>query len=165
MAAPMRSTSAARSDRRAPAGRTTSTAPALTVIPGVRRRWPVLFGAVALLVVLAGLMGAAVFHTQLAERQIRIDELERAVKDERERFDELRYQRAELRSPVRLASAAEELGMVPGDTGTFAEIDPWLLARQLAAAGVVDHTETVIVIDTDPLEQFSDVKRVSAGQP
>ena len=83
----------------------------------------------------------------------------------RERFDELRYRRAELRSPVRLAEAAGALGMVPGDTGSFVELDPWLLARQIAAAGVVDEGAREMIIDTDPLEQFSDVKRVSAGQP
>ena len=50
----------------------------------------------------------------------KIGELERSVNDERERFDELRYRRAELRSPVRLAGAAGDLGMVRGYTGTFA---------------------------------------------
>ena len=36
---------------------------------------------------------------------------------------------------------------------------------KLAAAGVVDDQSRDVIIDTDPLEQFSDVKRVSAGQP
>jgi hypothetical protein len=138
---------------------------ALSLSPAPHRRWPAVLGSFALLVVLAGMLGAAVFHTQLAERQIRIDGLERSVKDERERFDELRYRRAELRSPVRLAAAADDLGMVPGDTGTFVELDPWQLARQLAAAGAIDHQARDVIIDTDPLGQFSDVKRVSAGQP
>jgi hypothetical protein len=139
--------------------------PALTISPAPRRRWPAVLGSFALLVVLVGMLGAAVFHTQLAERQIHIDSLERSVKDERERFDELRHRRAELRSPVSLAAAAGDLGMVPGNTGTFVELDPWRLARQLAAAGAVDDQARDVIIDTDPLEQFSDVKRVSAGQP
>ena len=46
------------------------------------------FGAT--LVVFAGLLGAAVFHTQLAQRQLRIDSLEKAVDEQRELFDELR---------------------------------------------------------------------------
>ena len=163
MAVPMRAAAQKKSAKQPKQANQPKQALALTPTP--RRRWPVALGGIALLVVLAGLLGAAVFHTQLAERQIRIDGIERSVKDERERFDELRHRRAELRSPVRLAGAAEELGMVPGDTGEFVELDPWQLARQLAAAGVVDDSSRSVVIDTDPLEQFSDVKRVSAGQP
>ena len=68
--------------------------PALTLSPAPRRRWPAVLGSFALLAVLAGMLGAAVFHTQLAERQIRIGVLERSVNDERERFDELRHRRA-----------------------------------------------------------------------
>lgn len=157
MAAPLRRS--ASSSKAVPAGR-----PLLSLAVR-RRRWPAAIGAASVLVVLAGLLGAAVFHTQLAERQLQIDALERAVKDERERFDELRHRRAELRSPVRLADEADALGMVRGDTGEFVEVDPWLLARQLAAAGVVEDSTRRVIIENDPLDQFSDVKRVSAGQP
>lgn len=165
MAAPLRPGNDGRSTP--PSGIPTPAArrPSLSVAPKPQRRWPVALASIALLVVMAGLLGAAVFHTQLAERQIRIDQLERSVNDQRERFDELRYQRAELRSPVRLAEAAGGLGMVPGDTGVFVQLDPMQVAQQLAAAGVIDQTTSELVIDTDPLEQFSDVKRVSAGQP
>jgi hypothetical protein len=112
-----------------------------------------------------GLLGAAVFHTQLAERQLRIDRLERAVAAERERFDALRYQRAELRSPGRLAVAAGELGMRRGDATTFVEVDPQLLARQLAAAGATDERTARITRDTDPLDQFRAVKAVTESTP
>ena len=139
--------------------------PALALTPAPRRRWPMALAGLSLMVMLTGLLGAAIFHTQLAERQIRIDGLERSVKDGRERFDQLRHRRAELRSPVRLAAAAKGLGMIPGDTGVFVELDEWQLARQLAAAGVLDDSVRAVIDDTDPLEQFSDVKRVSAGQP
>jgi hypothetical protein len=162
MAAPLRKQSTA---TRITAGAAQSKKPALTLAASRGRRWPAVLGGFALLVVLAGMLGAAVFHTQLAERQLKIGELERSVNDERERFDELRYRRAELRSPVRLAGAASDLGMVRGDAGTFVELDSWAIARQLAAAGVIDNASRQVIIDTDPLEQFSDVKRVSAGQP
>ena len=111
----------------------------------------------------AGLLGAAVFHTQLAERQLRIDRLDRAVAEQRELFDELRYQRAELRSPVRLAEAAGAMGMGRGDTSDFVGVAPEAVARQLAAAGTLDATSRVIV-ETDPLQQFRDVKAVTAGE-
>ena len=103
------------------------------------------------------------FHTQLAERQLRIDRLDRAVAEQRELFDDLRYQRAELRSPVRLAEAAGALGMGRGDSSDFVRVTPEAVAVQLAAAGTVDATSRIIV-DTDPLQQFRDVKAVSARE-
>ncbi len=130
-----------------------------------RRRWPALLAVVLWTTVFLGLLGAAVFHTQLAGRQLRIDRLERSVAAERERFDELRYQRAELRSPVRLAAAASELGMQRGDATEFVDITPWALARQIAAAGVIDERAVQITIDTDPLDQFRAVKSVTGETP
>jgi hypothetical protein len=130
-----------------------------------RRRWPAVIAVFAWTLMFAALLGAAVFHTQLAERQLRIDRLERAVATQRELFDELRYERAELRSPVRLAAAAGAMGMQRGDVSDFVEITPEQLARQLAAAGTIDDRAVRIIIDTDPLDQFRDVKAVTAGRP
>ncbi|MGI9646661.1 MAG: hypothetical protein ACR2O6_15245 [Ilumatobacteraceae bacterium] len=130
-----------------------------------RRRWPAILAGLALALVMAGMLGAAVFHTQLAGRQLEIDRLEREVNVERERFDQLRHERATLRSPARLAEAAAELGMVRGSAGTFVGVDSMVLARQLAAAGAVDLDDDRIIAGNDPLEQFRDVKSVSAGQP
>ncbi len=64
--------------------------PALSVVPR-RRRWPAVIAAIVWSLVVLGLLGAAVFHTQLAERQLRLDRLDRQVAVERERFDELRH--------------------------------------------------------------------------
>ena len=114
----------------------------LAVVPR-RRRWPALLAGLAWSLVFVGLLGAAVFHTQLAERQLRLDRLDRQVTVERERFDELRYERAELRSPVRLEA----------------------VARQLAAAGPIGDSAVRIVIHTDPLDQFRAVKSVTEGEP
>ncbi|MEL6891759.1 MAG: hypothetical protein AAFP84_09195 [Actinomycetota bacterium] len=159
MAQPLRSAPRGAS-RRVRAGRSD---PKLSVVAR-RRRWPAVFGGVAFTIVIAGMLAAAVFHTQLAERQFEIDRLERGVAEEKARFDELRNERAQLRSPQRIADAAAELGMQPGQTGRFIDVDPHDLARQVAAAGVVVEVERVIVSD-DPLAQFRDVKAVSAGQP
>ena len=111
------------------------------------------------------MLGAAVFHTQLAERQLRIGQLERSVNDERERFDELRYERAELRSPVRLAAAASELGMRRGRASTFVSVTPEAVARQLAAAGPIGDNLVRIVLHTEPLDQFRAVKSVTEAAP
>ena len=150
------------SRRRAPP--TPAARPPLVVV-GRRQRWPPLMAVVQWTIVFLGLLGAAVFHTHLAGRQLLIDRLERSVAAERERFDELRYQRAELRSPVRLAAAAGELGMQRGDATEFVDIAPEALARQIAAAGVIDDRVVMITIDTDPLDQFRAVKSVTGETP
>ena len=137
--------------------------PSLSVVPR-RRRWPAVLGGIAFSIMIVGMLAAAVFHTQLAERQFQIDRLERGIAGERARFDELRNERAQLRAPQRVADAAWSLGMRPGQTGQFVDVDPWTLARQIAAAGVIDDAE-LIVHDDDPLAQFRDVKAVSAVQP
>ena len=138
--------------------------PVLAVVPH-RRRWPAVVAGFSWAIVFAALLGAAVFHTQLAERQLQIDRLERSVATQRELFDELRYERARLRSPVRLAAAAGEMGMRRGPNGEFVEVSAQQLARQLAAAGVIDEGAIQIVVSSEPLEQFRDVKSATAGQP
>lgn len=146
------------------AGPTRSQRPDLVVVPR-RRRWPAVLMGLTSLVLFAGLLGTAVFHTQLAERQLRIDRLERAVASERELFDELRYERARLRSPVRLATAAGEMGMRRGSKSEYIEVSAQQLARQLAAAGSIDETAVQVIIHSEPLDQFRDVKSVTANQP
>ncbi len=138
--------------------------PSLTVVPS-SRRWPAVIAGLAWSLVFIGLLGAAVFHTQLAERQLQLDRLDRQVAVERERFDELRYERAELRSPVRLAGAASDLGMSRGRATTFVSVAPDAVARQLAAAGPIGDNAVRIVIHTDPLDQFRAVKNVTEATP
>ncbi len=138
--------------------------PGLAIVPR-RRRWPAVVAAFTWALVFAGLLGAAVFHTQLAERQLRIDRLERSVVAERELFDELRYERARLRSPVRLAEVAGEMGMRRGPNGEFIEVNAQQLARQLAAAGNVDENAVQIIVNSEPLDQFRDVKSVTEREP
>lgn len=138
--------------------------PSLRVIQ-TRRRWPAVVGSMLLTLMLVAMLGAAVFHTQLAQRQLRIDDLENQVQSERERFDELRRDRAVLRSPERIATEAAVLEMVRGESSRFIEVEPAALARQLAAAGVVDDDASRVIEETGPLDQFRDVKAVSAGQP
>lgn len=142
-----------------------SVRPDLKVVDARGRRWPAILGGLVLFAVMVAMLGAAVFHTQLAERQLEIDDLERQVQAERERFDDLRHARAVLRSPQRIADEADGLGMVRGETSRFIAVDPWELAIQLAAAGPTDGRTTSIIADEGPLDQFRDVKSVSAGQP
>jgi cell division protein FtsL len=138
-------------------------APTLRLVKG-RPRWPAVVGSSLIVFVMVAMLGAAIFHTQLAERQLEIDDLEREVRVERDRFDQLRLQRAVLRSPERIATEATLLGMVTGETSDFVAVDPMELAMQLAAAGVSTDQGDRSIGSTDPLDQFSDVKSVSAEQ-
>lgn len=148
------------------ATRDSATSPRPTLVLVQRRRsWTALIVAGISVLVFGGLLSAAVFHTQLAGRQLRIDRLERAVTVERERFDDLRHRRAELRSPAYLATVSSEMSMIRGKTGAFLRVTPEQLAMQIAAAGAVDEDAAEIVIEIDPLDQFRDVKAVSEGQP
>jgi hypothetical protein len=121
------------------------------------------------LTVLVGvvLTGALLLHTRLAERQLQIDSLERSVHDERQQFDVLRAQRAELRSPTRLAVAAGALGMSPGLESQFIAVDPMVLAITIARTGEVPATDGDGNTDGPmrPLDQFRIVKSLNAEDP
>lgn len=164
MAVPLRREAPSRRHTRA----TPSTAPRassasrLQVVP--RRRRAAGF-VVTLSVLIVGLMlGAAVLHTQLAERQLHIDRLERSVGEAEDRFDVLRRQRAELRSPNRLATEARRLGMVPASVTEFLEVDGRSIAVAVAATGQPS-TDGVRIQGPEPLDQFVLVKRVSNEAP
>jgi cell division protein FtsL len=121
------------------------------------------------LTMLVGLVltGALLLHTQLAERQLEIDTLERSVREEQKQFDVLRAQRAELRSPTRVAVAAGALGMSPGLESQFIAIDPMVLAITIARTGEVPARDDDIASDATlrPLDQFRAVKALSGEAP
>jgi hypothetical protein len=114
-------------------------------------------------VVVVLMLAAVVLHTRLAERQLEIDRLETSVTAARERFDVLRQQRAELRSPTRLAIESGQLGMVVAPQTEFLPVDAQTLAEIIAAAGSVDEA-TGAVVPEDPLDQIRRVKAATAGE-
>ena len=135
----------------------------------VTARRQVAWAALALIVVAAGmLMGAAYIHTRLADRQLEIDELDRALRTAQEEFDVLRAERAVLRSPTRLAAEATALGMRPGDESEFVPVDPVLLATVIAQTGqlpVLDEITPGSYTRLDPLDQYRLVKSTSRELP
>jgi hypothetical protein len=139
-----------------------SPAPRLAVVP--RRRRAAGFAVTLSVLVAAVMLGAALLHTRLAERQLQIDRLERAVAAAQDEFDVLRRQRAELRSPTRLASEAGRLGMRTAVVSEFVEVDGATLARAIAATGQSNATER-IADQLDPLDQTRLVKAVSNEAP
>ena len=129
--------------------------PDLRIVP--RRRVAINAALVLGFFVVVLMLGTVVLHTRLAERQVEIDKLEQAVTDARSRFDVLRQQRAELRSPTRLAIEAERLRMIPAPRTEFLDVDPQTVAEVLASAGIVDEATGTISVE-DPLEQIRKVK-------
>lgn len=151
---------ASRVDAARPArGRTT---PTLAVVP--RRRRAAGFVVTLSVLVVGVMLAGAVLHTGLAERQLRIDRLERSVGVEQDRFDVLRRQRAELRSPARLATESDRFGMAPARTTEFVPVDPMDLARAIAATGSAE-TASRFVAENGPLDQFRLVKSVVNEAP
>lgn len=140
--------------------------PTLTVV-GVRRRFAG-FAVVMAVLVGAVMIGSLVFHTMIAERQLHIDGLERSVRQAQSDFDVLRAERAELRSPTRLADEASLLGMAPGEESRFVTIDPMTYAVVIAKTGEIPVAEMIGAganTRLEPLDQFRLVKSVSAEAP
>lgn len=133
----------------------------LEVVP--RRRRAVGVFVVACAVLFALLLGAVAFQTKLAQNQLALDTTERAVRDARERYDVLRRQRAQLRSPNRLAVEAERLGMVPAETGDLMILDPILVASVAASASGLP--TNVFDDHGSSLDQFGEVKAVTGKTP
>ena len=138
----------------------------LAVVPRRRR---VAWFAVSLTVLISIVMMSAVFlHTRIAERQLEIDSLERSVRQAQQDFDVLRAQRAELRSPTRIATKARELGMLPGAESEFVAVDPMVVAVVIAQTGEIPGTidiESGSNSRLEPLDQFRLVKTVGAEAP
>ena len=133
----------------------------LRVVP--RRRRAAGFAATVSVLVGVVMLGAAVLHTRLAERQLELDRLDDGVRVAQERFDVLRRQRAELRSPARLAEEGTRLGMQPGSASEFIAVDPWLLATAIAASGRVPSDEEQLA-QLEPLDQFRLVKSLGSTE-
>ncbi|MFZ9016238.1 MAG: hypothetical protein ACO4CU_03475 [Ilumatobacteraceae bacterium] len=140
--------------------------PDLHVVAGPRRTTRVLIVTMFLLGAL--LVGLLVFHTRIAERQLRIDDLDRAVRQAQVDFDVLRAERAELRSPTRLSVRGGELGMVPGSESDFVSAEPTALAVLIATTGEVPVAEVIGAganTRLEPLDQFRLVKAAGTEAP
>lgn len=135
--------------------------PQLVVVPH-RRRTARLIAAGCTLVF--GLMlGAAAFQTQLARRQLTIDQLDRGIRSAHEQYDVLRRERAELRSPGRLEQEAKKLDMVPARQTEFVTIDPEIVSELQRSGG--DTGENGEATVDEQFEQYAEVKAEAGGAP
>jgi len=107
------------------------------------------------------MLGAAAFQTQLARRQVEIDRVDRQIRIVKADFNNLRAQRADLRSPARLAASGSVLGMGNASKTDFITIDPEVVAEvQQSAGGVFDPGSE----SQDPVfDEFKIVKSVAGG--
>jgi hypothetical protein len=126
-----------------------------------RRRRTARLVAVAAFFASSLMLGAAAFQTQLARRQVDLDVVDRQIRTARNDFNDLRSQRAELRSPARLAASGAALGMTTATKTDFVNIDPEVVAEvQQSSGGVFDPGSEA----QDPVfEEFKIVKSVAGG--
>ena len=143
------------------ARRAVTVRPHLEVVP--QRRRAMGFVVVGGLLLFAMLIGAVAFQTQIARNQLALDKTERAVSAARDRYDVLRRERAELRSPNRLAVEAARLGMSPAQNGAFMTVTPDVVASVLASASGLGAAAGDQ--GTTSLEQFGAVKAVTGVVP
>lgn len=116
---------AVRPDRRAAPGAAPERRPSLRVVDETRLRAAARQRRMRVLMIVAGIVtvvsifALASFHAMLLANQGRLDQLHREVAAERAEYEALRQEVAELESPDRIVTAAEELGMVPPDEITW----------------------------------------------
>lgn len=79
-----------------------------------------------------------IFQTVIAEQQLQLDKVSTDVRLARQHYNELRQQRAELRSPDYLRAQAIILGMWPGSGAKFEEIPEDVVTMVLASTGDMD---------------------------
>ena len=123
------------------------------------RRSAPLLTLLAVLLVGAGLLGVVASHVALAQGQLRLQRLEAHAAEEQARYERLRLQVAELESPTRIVSAAQErLGMVPPPGVTY--LSPSGPVDDKAAPGraVAGSSEAAAMDD------WSNVKQQLAGR-
>jgi hypothetical protein len=133
--------------------------PQLIVVP--RRRRAARLLAVGAFLVSSLMLSAAAFQTQLARRQVELDRVDGQIRAARITFNDLRRQRAELRSPERLSTIGASLGMTTATETEFVELSPEVIAEVEQSAGGVFDPEIEAV---DPVfEEFKIVKSIAGG--
>ncbi len=138
-----------------------SSASRLMVVP--RRRRTARLIAVASTLLFGLMLAAAAFQTQLAERQVHIDTLDRRIRAAHEEYDTLRRERAELRSPGRLAVEAAALGMVPASQTQFVTVDPSAVA-EVQRTGVPEGDGNGPTIEEE-FGEYAATKAAAGGAP
>jgi len=113
-------------------------------------------------VVFTLMLAAAAFQTQLARRQLQLDQLNKDMDVATQHYDALRRERAELRSPGRLHAEAQKRGMVSSDSTGMVILPAEVLAEAELWMGQTNDGVGQPVPDS--LEQFELIKGVLDGR-
>lgn len=116
-----------------------------------------------LVALVAVMMAVVVAQTRIAENQMQLDRIESRIGSERDRYNQLRLERSQLREPARLVVEARALGMQPGVGVDFTTVDPMTVAAVLVATGGVD--PDLLTDGEDPLREYGEFKAIVGGAP
>ncbi len=116
-----------------------------------------------LVALVAVMMTVVVAQTRIAENQMQLDRIESRIGAERDRYNQLRLERSQLREPARLVVEARALGMQPGVGVDFTTVDPMTVAAVLVATGGVD--PDLLTDGEDPLREYGEFKAIVGGAP
>jgi cell division protein FtsB len=107
----------------------------LTVVPRARSRAPrVPFVTLVSLVLLGGVIGLLLFNTSMQQASFAATSLEQQAQTLAAREQTLQMELDELRNPQRVATRAQEMGMVIPAAPTFITLDGKVSGQRLAAA-------------------------------
>jgi|GEM_PF-5780309 len=113
--------------------------PSLVLVPRQRRATH-LAVLVSMTVGLA-MLGAAAFQTQLAQRQLLLDQLDDGIALSHKQYESLRLERSQLRSPERLAGIAAANGMQPSTDTGFRIVSPEVEMAVRQSTGMIVRRE------------------------
>lgn len=125
-------------------GRTTTRAPKLTVVPAARpHRVPFIIGLILTGLILVA-FGFAAFHSQMAETQYDLEQVERDLALDTQRLESLRFQLEELNSPAEIELLARGvIGLVDPESPVDLVVADELLA-EVAEVGSTDGSAPAI---------------------
>lgn len=149
-----------RPDAVAPVAPTASGRPHLTVVP--QRRRAVGIAVLVAVFVATAMLGAAAFQVYLAQAQLQIDQLDREIRETSERYEQLRLERVELRSPGYLQSVAEQWQLEPDGSASFMVVAGDVLAIAKQSSSLLDPGYSS---ERELLEQFRTVKALQGSAP
>lgn len=147
--------------RRAP--RTIGVAPraGLQVVPRARHAARIVAMISAL--VFVAMLGALALQVRVARQQVELDRVNRQIEAATTTYDQLRRERAELRSPGHLAAEAQRREMTRSVKPVFMVIEP---DARAAAEMAMGRTDTGVGDATvGALDQFGEVKRALGVEP